>query len=281
MKRALAFLILLASALPSYSQSVYQRQTSLVDGPDCPAANVPLYRGTRGDFFGSVRIMRNMLGDEAAEYPSWALTNLLKRDSDSPYLVQDIARAKGSLAKKLDEAKKKKSYVCAMGFSVETHIVNDNKDSMGIPASLSFDVASSYATLFADTSEGSIIRVDEKYPRAGRDLYMFRSQQETEYYFPVSIPYDEITAGWTSDGVYLEKRSGTRGEAVVDVRDFNWDRRERTMDTGGKLLFSVSQCAFLDNCSSDRPDKLSGKQLTLAASVLEYLKGKPYRLVIP
>lgn len=272
MKKALALLIFIGLPLSAFSQTDYQRRTSLVGGADCPAAGAPLYRGTRGDFFGSLRVIRNMLGDEAAEYPSWALSKALKNGS------LDIPKAKAQLADSLEARKKKASRVCALGFSVETHIAADAKDSLGIPASLSFETASAYASLFADEA-GSVIRMEERFPRAGRDYYMYTSQHETEYYFPVSIPHEDITGAWTSDDIYIEKGRGASG-AVVDVRYFNWERRERTMDTDGRLLFSVARCGAGEACVSDDLSSLGGARLELASSLLDYLKGKPYKLLL-
>lgn len=286
MKSILLIAVLFISKV-SFAQTKYQEQSSLVDySTECPEAKTTLFRGTRGNFFGSIRIIKNMLGEEIEEYPSWALSGALAKKYNNNYNLEQFRAEKRILAEQLAKLKKrmkrKQRPICGMSFAIETHIALDNKDSMGIPSTESFAVASAYATLFAD-DEGSIIEISENYPRAGKDPYMNDRIGEEEFYFPISIPFNEIRSAWTSDGVYIEKLVNNN-ELVISIREYQWHRKgrkERSLDRNGTELFTLSKCLKKDTCYENIKKPVNNRYRSLFLKLSQYANSKQLKIISP
>lgn len=264
-------------AADNVDQIRLRQNSALIDqGGKCPPANQSLYRGIRGNYFNAIKVIKNMLGDEAEEHFSWRLTNILKERFSQPYTVDDIHKAKSLAFTELKQKVNKVSYVCGLAFSIETHIAEDSKNSLGIPSSLSFDVAAAYASIFGD-SEGAILKIDEKISRAGRDFYMWKSQEETEYYIPIYIPNDDITAGWVP-GLFIEKISSADG-TEIRVHEYIW-QRENTPIQDGPILFSIQMCTQDKKCESSLKKTTSEKANRVISALVEYIRQRGYRIVV-
>lgn len=266
----------LPSAEYSYQTQLRQNSALVDQGGKCPPANQSLYRGIRGNYFNAIKIIKNMLGDETEEHFSWRLTNILKERFSQPYTVDDVHNAKLLAFTELKQKTSKASNICGLTFSVETHIVEEHKNSLGIPSSLSFDVAAAYVSLFGG-SEGAILKIDEKIPRAGRDFYMWKSQGEAEYYFPIYIPNDDITAAWVP-GLFIEKTSSANG-IEIKVHEYLW-QREKSPIQDGPTLFSIQMCMPDKTCESDLKKTTSEKANQIMPALADYIRQRGYRIVV-
>lgn len=268
------------------------KNSSFFDGKDCPAAGT-LYRGVQGGFFDLGRVVRNMVGDEMAEHPSWKLSRRIFFEYPSGTMTLQAWREEKRLAavNLMKEYSSSKERCIFFGFRAvqETFVLKPKwsygPDTYGIPTAITYSNALHYVRDPASV----VLRIDEKYPRAAR-VRISNPQEFDEYYIPIAIPAQDISGAWSRQ-YFLEKRETLEG-SFQDVRiyrnrvrgQFPSDPLER-----GELAACVVPCAAMGECRSGPFQINADDELTGIIKALEWNNqlgqagepGSRFRLVGP
>lgn len=266
--------------VPTQQESSWLRQTSMIDNKDCPPAP-RLYRGLSG-YFSLARAVQNMLGDELAEHTSWRFSKQVKARYGSNPTIAQWREMKALSANELQEHAKSYKEICdfAREASGETLRDGDEKDSYGIPTTPDYQLGASYATK-------TLIRIDERFPRAAKERAM-TNIGSAEYYIPIVIPAQDISGAWES-GFFAEKNVTNDG-ALLNVKLY----RSKTSDwlgipyepkepEPGGLVGVIVLCSQSEPCISDRPKTNGQKEEGTIDSIMKTLdnmqtRGFRYRL---
>lgn len=194
------------------------RRTAVAHPRFCAASQGPLYRGVTGEFFPLSRVIRNMVGDQSAEHPSWRFSGILSEvgtQAGSPISVDLYNRAKLIAATELDTRigvagrRDRRSCVFGTESAIETSRGKSEDEkwrSLGISTATSFGKAQNYAPI-----GGTILEITEKVPRA----VPAGNQFQGEYIIPILIPAHDISRAWFPKVILQKEEVGNELNRIL------------------------------------------------------------------
>lgn len=214
---------------------------------DCGPSVPVLYRCVTNGFFTGLRVIQNMLGDERAEHPSWALTAILRSHQWDPQNLQQYRDAKALLQETFRQARAQDASWCQ----------DLNRNSMHVTAGMEGKFSKSQSALSILASDGipyahiyclydpkSVFLVmSNQQARAAFSHKGFAPHQGMEYGIPGFIRWQDLTAAATND-LRIEKQTSTTGTriSVFARTETGFSPSTNSLSRDGKRLFDIESC---------------------------------------